>query len=117
MNSEHTFKLHSLSDISFYIQIVKSHWHKDGNGTCLTYSVETPSPISIELEACILGSSNLPETTTVRKDETTVLETPTKRKKPMDNSLKAKMLRWVKATVIAVSMGLSGSPSLQPNAL
>lgn len=31
----------------------------------------------------------------------------------MDNSLKAKMLRWVKASVIAVSMELSGSPSLQ----
>lgn len=35
----------------------------------------------------------------------------------MNNSLKTKMLRWVKATVIAVSMGLSGLPSLQPNAL
>lgn len=93
------------------------HWHEGGNGICLAYSVETPSPISIELEACILGSSNLPETTTIRKDKTTVLETPTKRIKPMNNSLKTKMLRWVKANVIAVSMGLSGSPSLQPNAL
>ncbi len=35
----------------------------------------------------------------------------------MNNSLKTEMLRWVKATVVAVSMGLSGSPSLQPNAL
>ncbi len=35
----------------------------------------------------------------------------------MNNSLKTKMLRWIKATVIAVSMGLSGLPSLQPNAL
>ena len=93
------------------------HWHEGGNGVCLAYSVETPSPISIELEACILGSSNLPEATIVRKDKTTVLETPTKRSKSMKNSLKAKMLRWVKATVIAVSMGLPGSPSLQPNAL
>lgn len=93
------------------------HWHEGSNGVCLAYSVETPSPISIELEACILGSSNLPETTIVRKDKTTVLETPTERSKSMKNSLKDKMLRWVKATVIAVSMGLSGSPSLQPNAL
>lgn len=93
------------------------HWHESGNGICLAYSVETPSQISIELEACILGSSNLPETTAIRKDITTVLKTPTKRNKPMNNSLKTKMLRWVKATVIAVSMGLSGSPSLQPNAL
>ncbi len=106
-----------LQRFSCYIQLVKVHWHEGGNGICLAYSVETSSPISIELEACILGSSNLPETTTIRKDKTTVLKTPTKRNKPMNNSLKTEMLRWVKATVIAVSMGLSGSPSLQPNAL
>ncbi len=106
-----------LQRFSCYIQLVKVHWHEGGNGICLAYSVETSSPISIELEACILGSSNLPETTTIRKDKTTVLKTPTKRNKPMNNSLKTKMLRWVKATVIAVSMGLSGLPSLQPNAL
>jgi hypothetical protein len=93
------------------------HWHEGGNGVCLAYSVETPSPISLELEACILGSSNLPATTTARKGKTTVLDTPTERSKPMKNSLQNKMLRWVKTTVIAVSMGLSGSPSLQPNAL
>lgn len=56
--------------------MVKVHYYKGGNGICLAYCVGTPSPISIELEACILGSPNFPETTTVRKDKTIVLETP-----------------------------------------
>lgn len=81
------------------------HWDEGYNGICLASGVEAPSQINIELEACILGSSNFPETTTIRKGKTTVLKTPTKRNKPMNNSLKTKMLRWVKATVIAVSMG------------
>ncbi len=35
----------------------------------------------------------------------------------MKNSLKTTILRWAKATVITVSLGIVGEVHLQPNAL
>ena len=94
------------------------HWPDGSNSIGFTYSVETQAQTSIKLDTCILGSSNLPETTNIHEDKTTVLKTPTMRAKHMKNVLITEIKRWVKATVIAVSIGVSvGSPSLQSNAL
>ncbi|WP_460860272.1 hypothetical protein [Rheinheimera gaetbuli] len=73
----------------------------------------------MKVEACLFGSSNLPETLIkTREGKTTVLKTPKERRKPMKiNSLVTKVLRWVKATVITVSLGSVGAIHLQPNAL
>ncbi len=53
----------------------------------------------------------------MRKNKTTDLKTPKKKEKPMKNSLKTTILRWAKATVITVSLGIVGEVHLQPNAL
>lgn len=90
------------------------HWYEGDSSVCLAYSNE-----NVKVEACLFGSSNLPETLNeTRKGKTTVLKTPDERRKPMrkDSSVTT-ILRWVKATVITVSLGLVGATCLQPNAL
>lgn len=91
------------------------HWHEGDSSVCLTYS-----NIYVKVEACISGSSNLPETTeNPYEGKATVLKTPNERRKTMNgnNRLVATILRWVKATAITVSLGLVGAIHLQPNAL
>lgn len=90
------------------------HWHEGDSSVCLTYRNE-----NVKVEACLFGSSNLPETLIeTRKGKTTVLKTPKERRKPMSkNSLVTTILRWVKATVITVSLGAVGAVHLQPNVL
>lgn len=85
------------------------YWHEGDNGICLTYSNE-----NVKVETCYFGSSNLPETL---NKKTTDFKTPDKRRKPMKNRLVNKLLRWVKATVITVSLGSVGAVHLQPNVL
>lgn len=89
------------------------HWHEGDSSVCLTYRNE-----NVTVDAYLFGSSNLPETLIeTRKGKTTVLKTPEERRKPMKkNSLVTTILRWVKATVITVSLGSVGAAHLQPNA-
>jgi hypothetical protein len=108
-----------------YDIVSRVHWHEGGSTTCLTYSNE-----NVKAEVCLLGSSNLPEakketrkgenarkSKAVRKVETVNLKTPKNGEKSMKISLKSKVLSWVKVAAISALMGLSGTPSLQPNAL
>lgn len=108
-----------------YDIVSRVHWHEGGSTTCLTYSNE-----NVKAEVCLLGSSNLPEakkearkgenarkSKAVRKNKTVNLKTPRNGEKSMKTSLKSKVLRWVKVAAIGASLGLSGAPSLQPNAL
>ena len=89
------------------------HWHEGDSGVCLAYSNE-----NVKVEACLFGSSNLPETMSkARKGKTTVLKTPEERRKPMKTRVVTSILRWVKAIVITVSLGSLGAVHLQPNAL
>lgn len=89
------------------------HWHEGDSGVCLAYSNE-----NVKVEACLFGSSNLPETMNkTRKGKTTVLKTPDERRKPMKTRVVTSILRWVKTIVITVSLGSLGAVHLQPNAL
>ena len=89
------------------------HWHEGNNGVCLTYINNV-----VKAEACLFGSSNLPEneitTLEVKANES---ETPKERRKPMKNRLVTSILRWVRTSVIAFSLGSVGAVHLQPNAL
>lgn len=90
------------------------HWHEGDSSVCLAYRNE-----NVKVEACLFGSSNLPETMIkAHKGKTTVLKTPEERRKPMEKySSVTTILRWVKATVITVSLGSVGAVHLQPNVL
>ncbi|MGL5814508.1 MAG: hypothetical protein ACRCYW_14415 [Aeromonas sp.] len=87
------------------------HWHEGDSGVCLTYSNE-----NVSVEACLYSEGSNPSET-MKKSKTTDLKTPNEKEKPMINSLKTTILRWAKATVITVSLGIVGEISLQPNAL
>ncbi|WP_141656823.1 hypothetical protein [Marinomonas fungiae] len=88
------------------------HWHEGDSSVCLAYSNE-----NVTVEACLFGSSNLPETLNKARKGTTDLKTPEQKGKPMKNSLVTKISRWAKASVITVSLGLNGATYLQPNVL
>lgn len=55
------------------------HWHEGDSSVCLMYRNE-----NVKVEACLFGSSNLPEILIeAREGKTTVLKTPKERRKPM----------------------------------
>ena len=89
------------------------HWHEGDSSVCLTYSNTV-----VKVEACLFGSSNLPETwNTTQEVEVNVPGTPKERGTPMKNRVVARILRWVRTFAITVSLGSVGAVHLQPNAL
>lgn len=87
------------------------HWHEGDSSVCLTYTNNV-----VKAEACLFGSSNLPENEiTTLEVKTNESETPKQRRKPMKSRLVTGILRWVRASVIAFSLGSVGAVHLQPN--
>jgi len=93
----------------------RTHWLEGDISVCLAHINN-----DVKTEICISGGSTPPEKAIralgqAPEVKAIALRTPSQRRKPMKIRTVTGILRWVRSSVIAISMGL-GALSLQPNA-